>query len=112
MTHKSVRNNGRWGDTIDPIDLDMRLDYLIWNVPVYDKCMLYTPYSFHFRDSIRGSNVCFLCSRKSRKVYAHHVHPFGEATLENGVALCKLCHEWIHYMLRKIRGYPMIRFEK
>jgi len=49
--------------------------------------------------------LCWLCKCKTTIPMIHHIQPDGESILENLIMLCPLCHQWVHWMLKKYLGY-------
>lgn len=58
--------------------------------------------------------LCFLCKCKTTIPLTHHIQPDGKSVKENLVMICPLCHQWIHWMLKKYLGYrgTTMRFNK
>lgn len=48
---------------------------------------------------------CWICGCKTTLPLTHHIKPDGESIRENLVMLCPLCHQWIHWILKKELGY-------
>lgn len=48
---------------------------------------------------------CWLCGCKTSVPIIHHIQPEGESIRENLVMLCPLCHQWVHWILKKYLGY-------
>lgn len=48
---------------------------------------------------------CWLCKCQTTVPLTHHIIPDGESKRENLVMLCPLCHQWIHWILKKYLGY-------
>lgn len=103
------RSGGRWGEASTPEKLAANIKDLLFDVPVYDKSMTYHPFSSEQIIIIRFVGECALCGRYSktgRGMIAHHRAPLGPAELTNGRCVCKSCHDWISFMLRKVKSYP------
>ena len=49
--------------------------------------------------------MCWLCKCKTTVPATHHIQPDGESNKDNLVMLCFLCHQWIHWILKKHLGY-------
>jgi len=49
--------------------------------------------------------LCWLCKCKTTIPMTHHIQPDKESTKDNLVMLCPLCHQWVHWMLKKYLGY-------
>jgi len=49
--------------------------------------------------------LCWLCKCKTTTPKTHHIQPDGESVRENLVMLCSLCHQWVHWILKKYLGY-------
>lgn len=58
----------------------------------------------------RDNDRCVICENEDY-IIIHHKDPYGAATLENLVALCIVCHEYIHKLLRK-KGYKYYKPQK
>jgi len=65
------------------------------------------PVSEKLRDEIKESQkkMCYLCRCKTTVPATHHIQPDGESVKENLVMLCSLCHQWVHWILKKHLGY-------
>lgn len=48
---------------------------------------------------------CFLCGCKTSVPLTHHIQPDGESNRDNLIMLCPLCHQWVHWILKKNFGY-------
>jgi hypothetical protein len=85
---------------------------LLYDIPEYSevKNLKYQPFPWEVVQQVRSKSVCYLCGRKTKDgkgFIAHHHEPLGQPTVENGVCLCKACHAFITFMLRKVKSYPM-----
>jgi len=49
--------------------------------------------------------MCWLCNCKTTVPLIHHVQPDGKSEKENLVMLCPLCHQFIHWILKKYLNY-------
>jgi len=49
--------------------------------------------------------LCWLCKCKTTVPQTHHIQPDGESIKENLVMICSLCHQWVHWMLKRYLGY-------
>lgn len=104
-----ARSGGRWGNLLTPEILSTKLNDLLFDVPEYNKTMTYHPFTPEQVIIIRFVGECSLCGRTSktgRGMIAHHREPLGAAELKNGRCLCKSCHDWVSFMLRKVKSYP------
>ena len=104
-----MRSGGRWGKPL-PLDiLVVNLQDLIYSVPEYDLSMTYHPFTRDQVQTIRSVGECAFCGRRSKNgkgMIAHHKDPLGPATIENGRVVDKTCHDFISYLLRKVKNYP------
>jgi len=48
---------------------------------------------------------CWLCKCKTNVPLTHHIQPEGKSSRENLVIICPLCHQFIHWILKKYLGY-------
>ncbi len=48
---------------------------------------------------------CWLCNCKTKVPTTHHIQPEGESKKENLVMLCPLCHQFVHWILKKYLNY-------
>jgi len=49
--------------------------------------------------------LCWLCGCKTSVPIIHHIQPEGESKKENLVMLCPLCHQFVHWILKKYLNY-------
>jgi hypothetical protein len=55
---------------------------------------------------------CYLCNCKTTNPLTHHIIPNGESVKENLIMLCPLCHQFIHWLLKKYLGYKASAYRK
>lgn len=81
--------NGRWQGGITPINKLIRhsLDYRVWRKLVFEK----------------DKYTCQKCNERGKILRAHHIESFDNnprmrTQIENGITLCKSCHQKFHYI--------------
>jgi hypothetical protein len=80
--------------------------YRLMNVPICtDRHYTRTPISKDVQNKIELALGCYLCEIADAYHVVHHIQPDGEAVETNLVLLCLTCHEWVHYLLYKHKGY-------
>ena len=47
--------------------------------------------------------VCVVCGHEAK--ICHHINLRGESVPDNLVMLCRHCHEWLHWLLSKDKGW-------
>jgi len=85
------------------------LEKLVNNIPCYDENLKRKPFSSKVKEQIKEkyNYKCAVCWEKEGSI-AHHIFPQGDATLENGIALCETCHMIIHIYLKMFKGYTWL----
>lgn len=104
-----MKSGGRWGAALTLDALTKRIQDLIYDVPEYYPSMSYHPFTYEQVQTIRSVGECAFCGRRSKGgkgMIAHHRDPLGPATIENGRCLDKTCHDFVGFLLRKVKGYP------
>lgn len=55
----------------------------------------------------RDGSECQICGYNKR-LYVHHIKPDGESSKENLITLCSSCHQFVHVILHREKGYKHV----
>lgn len=97
----SLHHNWKGGITSDNEKIRKSNEYKEWQIKVFR----------------RDDYVCQHCGKQGHYLHAHHVKSFSRYhhlrfEVNNGLTLCKYCHQKIHTNLKGIVGYKDIQKRK
>jgi hypothetical protein len=71
-------------------------------------------FSYDVNQKILEADRCARCGTTEKKLYTHHIVPGGGENIENGVAVCRRCHKYIHEKINrpmKIGAYDITTWD-